>query len=66
MPGLDGLGVLGRLHADGPPACRVLVISATLDDGVGDEVMAAGADACMSKARSRADICAAALRLADR
>ena len=65
MPGLDGLGVLERLHANGPPACRVLVISATLDDGVGDEVMAAGADACMSKALSRADICGAALRLAD-
>ena len=66
MPGLDGLGVLERLHANGPPPCRVLVISATLDDGVGDEVMAAGADACMSKARTRAEICDAALRLADR
>jgi DNA-binding NarL/FixJ family response regulator len=66
MPGLDGLGVLERLHADGPPACRVLVISATLDDGVEDEIMAAGADACMSKARSRADICSAALELAAR
>jgi DNA-binding NarL/FixJ family response regulator len=66
MPGIDGFGVLEQLHADGPPACRVLVISATLDGGVEDEVMAAGADACMSKALSRADICDAALRLADR
>jgi len=66
MPGLDGFGVLERLHADGPPACRVLVISATLDGGVEDEAMAAGADACLSKALSRADICDAALRLADR
>jgi DNA-binding NarL/FixJ family response regulator len=65
MPGVDGFGVLERLHAEGPPACRVLVISATLDDGVEEEVMAAGADACMSKALSRADICGAALRLAD-
>jgi DNA-binding NarL/FixJ family response regulator len=65
MPGIDGFGVLEQLHAEGPPDCRVLVISATLDDGVADEVMAAGADACMSKARSRADICDTALRLAD-
>jgi DNA-binding NarL/FixJ family response regulator len=65
MPVVDGFGVLERLHAEGPPACRVLVISATLDDGVEEEVMAAGADACMSKALSRADICGAALRLAD-
>jgi CheY-like chemotaxis protein len=64
MPRLDGFGVLERLHAahDGP-ACRVLVISATLDDGVGDEVLAAGADACLSKAVSRAEICNAVLRL---
>jgi DNA-binding NarL/FixJ family response regulator len=66
MPHIDGFGVLEQLHADGPPACLVLVISATLDGGVEDEVMAAGADACLSKALSRADICDAALRLADR
>jgi DNA-binding NarL/FixJ family response regulator len=67
MPGVDGFGVLDRLHADERrPACRVLVISATLDGGVEDEVLAAGADACLSKALSRADICDAALRLADR
>jgi DNA-binding NarL/FixJ family response regulator len=66
MPGIDGFGVLERLHADAPPACRVLVISATLDDGVEAEARAAGADACLSKALSRADICDAALRLADR
>lgn len=66
MPGMDGFGVLEQLHADGPPPCRVLVISATLDDGVGDEAMAAGADACMSKALSRAEICSATLRLAHR
>jgi DNA-binding NarL/FixJ family response regulator len=66
MPGMDGFGVLEQLHAAGPPRCRVLVISATLEDGVGDEVMAAGADGCLSKALSRADICGAALRLTDR
>jgi DNA-binding NarL/FixJ family response regulator len=64
MPGVDGFGVLERLHAgEAPPACRVLVISATLDGGVEDQVLAAGADACLSKALSRADICDAALRL---
>jgi DNA-binding NarL/FixJ family response regulator len=65
MPGMDGFAVLEQLHAAGPPRCRVLVISATLDDGVGDEVMAAGADGCLSKALSRAEICDTALRLAD-
>jgi DNA-binding NarL/FixJ family response regulator len=67
MPDLDGIGVLERLRAqDPPPACRVLVISATLDDGVEGEVLAAGADACLSKALTRADICDEALRLAGR
>jgi DNA-binding NarL/FixJ family response regulator len=66
MPGIDGFGVLERLHAEGPPACRILVISATLEPDVEAEVRAAGADACLSKALSRAEICAAALRLADR
>jgi DNA-binding NarL/FixJ family response regulator len=65
MPRMDGFGVLERLHAGCEEApCRVLVISATLDDGVGDEVLAAGADAVLSKAVSRAEICAEVLRLA--
>ena len=64
MPDLSGISVLHRLRAqDPPPACRVLVISATLEGGVGDEVLAAGADGCLSKALSRAEICAAVLRL---
>jgi DNA-binding NarL/FixJ family response regulator len=64
MPDLSGISVLHRLHAqDPPPRCRVMVISATLEDGVGDEVLAAGADACLSKALSRAEICETALRL---
>jgi len=46
--------------------CRVLVISATLDDGGEGEALAAGADACLSKGLSRSDICAAAMRLVNR
>jgi DNA-binding NarL/FixJ family response regulator len=65
MPDLDAFGVLRALRAmDDPPECRVLVISATLDDEVERELLAAGADACMSKASSRASICDEALRLA--
>jgi DNA-binding NarL/FixJ family response regulator len=64
MPDLDGIGVLRALHAqDPPPDCRVLLISATLDDEVEAEARAAGADACLSKALARADICTAALDL---
>ena len=65
MPDLDGIDVLRALNAqDPPPDCRVLIISATLDDEVERELLAAGADACMSKASSRASICDAGLRLA--
>jgi two-component system invasion response regulator UvrY len=64
MPDLDALGVLRALRAQDPPAtCRVLVVSATLDDEVEAELRALGAAGCMSKALARADICAAALRL---
>ena len=64
MPDLDGIGVLRALHAqDPPPNCRVLIISATLDDDVEAEALAAGADACLSKALARADICTVALEL---
>jgi DNA-binding NarL/FixJ family response regulator len=64
MPDLDAFGVLRALRAGNrPPGCRVLVISATLDDEVERELLAAGADACMSKASSRASICDEALRL---
>jgi two-component system, NarL family, nitrate/nitrite response regulator NarL len=64
MPDVDALGVLRSLHALDPrPKCRVLVISATLDDAVEAELYAAGADRCMSKALARGDICDAALRL---
>ena len=64
MPDLDALGVLRALYnADEPPSCRVLVVSATLDDDVEAELRAAGADDCLSKALARADICDAGLRL---
>jgi DNA-binding NarL/FixJ family response regulator len=64
MPDLDALGVLRALRAqDTPPPCRVLVISATLDDDVEAELRELGADGCLSKALARADICDAALRL---
>ena len=64
MPDLDAFGVLRALSAGlAPPDCRILVISATLDDEVERELLAAGADRCMSKAQSRASICDEALRL---
>jgi DNA-binding NarL/FixJ family response regulator len=64
MPDLDAFGVLRALAAQDPrPDCRVLVISATLDETVERELLAAGADACMSKAQTRASICDTALRL---
>ena len=64
MPDLDAVGVLLALRAqDPPPACRVLVISATLDDDVEAELRAAGADGILSKALTRGAICDAGLRL---
>ncbi|MEN3279432.1 MAG: two-component system, NarL family, nitrate/nitrite response regulator NarL [Solirubrobacteraceae bacterium] len=65
MPDLDGLSVLARLHAAQPrPTCRVLIVSASLDDEVEREADAAGAAGCIGKDVPRADICAEALRLA--
>jgi CheY-like chemotaxis protein len=67
MPDLDAFGVLGALRAqDPPPACRVLVISASLDDGIEQQILAAGADGCLSKALTRADICDVGLSLVAR
>jgi DNA-binding NarL/FixJ family response regulator len=65
MPDIDGLGVLDRLRELDPPArCKVLIVSASLDDHVEQAARAAGAAACVSKDMARADICAAALRIA--
>jgi DNA-binding NarL/FixJ family response regulator len=64
MPDLDAVGVLRALRAQNPaPTCRVLVISATLDDDVEAELRAAGADGILSKALARAAICDAGLSL---
>jgi len=62
MPDLDGFAVLERLRdADPPPPCRVVIVSASLDDETEQAALAAGAVACVSKDSPRADICAAAL-----
>jgi DNA-binding NarL/FixJ family response regulator len=65
MPDIDGLEVLERLRElDPPPACRVLLVSASLDEGIEHAARAAGAAGCVSKELARADICAAALHVA--
>jgi DNA-binding NarL/FixJ family response regulator len=65
MPDLDGFEVLERLRdADPPPSCRVLIVSASLDEQTERAARAAGAVGCVSKDSARADICAAALRVA--
>ena len=65
MPELDGLEVLERLRdLDSPPACKVLIVSASLDEQVEQAARAAGAAGCVSKDLARADICATALRVA--
>jgi DNA-binding NarL/FixJ family response regulator len=67
MPDLDAVGVLQALRArDAAPSCRVLVISASLDDDVEAELRAAGADGILSKSLTRAAICDAGLRLVAR
>jgi DNA-binding NarL/FixJ family response regulator len=65
MPDLDGLAVLERLRdLDQPPDCRVLIVSASLDEDTQRAARAAGAAGCVSKDLARADICATALRVA--
>jgi two-component system, NarL family, nitrate/nitrite response regulator NarL len=65
MPDLDGLEVLERLgDLDPRPACRVLIVSASLDEEIERAARAAGAAGCVSKDLARADICATALRVA--
>jgi DNA-binding NarL/FixJ family response regulator len=65
MPDIDGLEVLERMRdLDPPPASRVLIVSASLDEEIERAALAAGAAGCVSKGLARADICAAALRLA--
>src|SRR5262249_50127864 len=65
MPDLDGFDVLERLRDAQPAAtCRVLIVSASLDEETERAALAAGAAGCVSKESARADICAAALGLA--
>ena len=65
MPDIDGLEVLDRMRdLDPPPVCRVLIVSASLDEEIERAASAAGAVGCVSKDLARADICAAALRVA--
>jgi DNA-binding NarL/FixJ family response regulator len=65
MPDLDGVAVLERLRQTEPkPACRVLIVSASLDEEVERAAALAGAAGCVGKELPRAAICAAALRLA--
>ena len=65
MPDIDGLEVLERLgDLDPPPPCKVLIVSASLDEQVEQAAGAAGAAGCVSKDLARADICATALRVA--
>jgi DNA-binding NarL/FixJ family response regulator len=65
MPDLDGLEVLGRLRDLDPPLdCRVLIVSASLDEETERAARAAGAAGCVSKELARADICATALGVA--
>jgi DNA-binding NarL/FixJ family response regulator len=62
---LDGVEALERLRdLDPPPACRVLIVSASLDEETERAARAAGATGCVSKDLARADICATALRVA--
>ena len=65
MPDIDGLEVLERLRdLDPPPPCKVLIVSASLDEQVEQAARAAGAAGCVSKDLARADICATALSVA--
>jgi DNA-binding NarL/FixJ family response regulator len=64
MPDMDGFEVLYRLRdLDPPPACRVLIVSASLDEEIERAARTAGAAGCVGKELARADICATALRL---
>jgi CheY-like chemotaxis protein len=65
MPGLDGLEVCERLRSTTPPLrTRVVLLSAYLDDAVVARAHEVGADAYMSKALTRREICCEAFRVA--
>ncbi len=64
MPGLDGLQVCERLRALTPKAItRIVLLSAYMDATVVAKAREVGADAYLSKAASRRDICTEAIRV---
>jgi len=64
MPGLDGLEVCERVRSAEPaPPTRLMLLSAYIDDTVMERAREVGADAYLSKAASRRDICAEAIRV---
>ena len=64
MPGLDGLEVCERVRlAEPAPPTRLMLLSAYVDDTVLARAREAGADAYLSKAASRREICAEAIRV---
>jgi two-component system, NarL family, nitrate/nitrite response regulator NarL len=64
MPGLDGLGLLGRLRAAGSPV-RVLLISGGDDSEVAHEAIAQGAAGFLSKDAEEESIGTAILAVAE-
>jgi DNA-binding NarL/FixJ family response regulator len=64
MPGLDGLEVCERLRAQLPKAAtRVVLLSAYMDATVVARAREVGADAYLSKAASRREICTETIRV---
>lgn len=64
MPGLDGLEVCQRVRAMGTSAItKVVLLSAYMDATVVARAREVGADAYLSKAASRREICSEAIRV---
>ncbi|MGI8624621.1 MAG: response regulator [Solirubrobacteraceae bacterium] len=64
MPGLDGLEVCERVRSVEPaPPTRLMLLSAYMDDTLMERAREVGADAYLSKAASRRDIGAEAIRV---
>jgi DNA-binding NarL/FixJ family response regulator len=64
MPGLDGLQVCERLRTATPKTLtRVVLLSAYMDATVVAKAREVGADAYLSKAASRREICSEAIRV---
>jgi two-component system, NarL family, nitrate/nitrite response regulator NarL len=64
MPGLDGLGLLRRLQADGS-SVRVLLISGSDDSEIAHEAIGRGAAGFLSKDSEEDEICDAIIAVAD-